>query len=257
MNKTSFISFQAVQVLFDSKTTLFNNLSLQIKKNSFTLLVGPTGSGKTNILRLIKGTIPYLINYKIKGNISLNDEIKSEENFFKQSLEVGYLFQDFDLQFVTSTVENEVIFSLENTGQSRDVIQERLTWFLQKYPIFKKLLTRNPHTLSGGELAQVVFISTIISDPDILLLDEPLQNLDFTSKSQFLNIIKSYLAKKTIIVSSHEVEPFLTFADNFLVINTKNSSLDKYTSKKEFLINMQLYPWINLSPLAIQYFFNQ
>ena len=62
MNKTSFISFQSVQVLFDSKTTLFNNLSLQIKKNSFTLLVGPTGSCKTTILRLIKGTIPYLIN---------------------------------------------------------------------------------------------------------------------------------------------------------------------------------------------------
>lgn len=254
MKSSSFISFQDVQVLFDSKTTLFNNLSFQINKNSFTVLVGPTGSGKTTILRLIKGIIPYLISYSITGNISINNEFKSEENFFRQSLEVGYLFQDFDLQFVTSSVENELIFSLENTGQSREVIQERLSWFLQKYPFFKTILTRNPHNLSGGELAQVIFISTIIADPEILLLDEPLQNLDFIAKSQFLRIIESYKNKKTIIISSHEIEPFLSIADKFLVINPQTSTIDVYDSKKDFLSNIESYPWINLSPIAIEHF---
>ena len=257
MNSSSFLSFQDVNISFKPNEYLFENLSFQIEKNSFTILIGPTGSGKTTILRLIKGIIPYLINYEIKGKIFLNNNLKMEKNFFKQSLDIGYLFQDFNLQFVTSTVENELTFGLENTGQAREIIHERLNWFLEKYPVFKKLLTRSPQTLSGGELAQIVFASTIIADPDVLLLDEPLQNLDFFGKSQFLRIIESYKKIKTIIISSHEIEPFLNVADKFLVINSKTSTIDEYFSKKDFLRHIYLYPWLNLSPMVKKYYLQE
>lgn len=256
MNSVDHIRFQGVNLTININQ-LFEKLSFSIRKNSFTLLVGPTGSGKTTILRLIKGIIPYLMSYTVNGSISIDGEQKTEENFFKQSINIGYLFQDFDLQFVGSTVEQELIFSLENMGQPRPVIRERLDWFLDKYPLFASILSRNPHTLSGGELAQVVFISTIIGDPDTLLLDEPLENLDSKSKKVFLELLRSFKGSKTIIVSSHDITPFLELTDKILVISEDNHTLREYHSKESFLQDIENYPWINLSPLAVDYYLHE
>lgn len=253
MHSTEHISFQDINLTINS-TQLFEKLIFSITKNSFTLLVGPTGSGKTTILRLIKGIIPYLMPYTVNGSIAIDGEQKTEENFFKQSIDIGYLFQDFDLQFVGSTVEQELIFSLENMGQPRPVIRERLDWFLNKYPFFTSILNRNPHTLSGGELAQVVFISTIIADPDTLLLDEPLENLDSKSKKLFLELLRSFKSKKTILISSHDITPFLELTDRILVISEDNHTLKEYDSKESFLRDIANYPWINLSSLAVNYY---
>ncbi len=193
----------------------------------------------------------------VSGTILINGEPKKEENFFKQSINIGYLFQDFDLQFVGSTVEQELIFSLENMGQPRTIIRERLDWFLAKYPFFKSILYRNPNTLSGGELAQVVFVSTIIADPDTLLLDEPLENLDSKSKNIFIDLLQSFKGKKTIIVSSHDITPFIKMADQILVISENNHTLTNYNSVKLFLNDVKKYPWLNLSSIAVKHYLQE
>ena len=257
MNNNDFISFKDVSVTLDQIQPLFEHLTCNIKKNSLTLLIGPTGSGKTTILRLIKGIIPYLITTRVLGSIFINGIEKTEKNFFRQSLDIGYLFQDFDLQFIGSTVEEELIFSLENMGQPRDIIRERLDWFLKKYPLFQSILHRNPHTLSGGELAQVVFISTIIADPDILLLDEPLENLDSISKTLFLELLHSYKGKKTIVISSHDIASFIDLTDEILVLSKDDKTITQYPSKASFLNNVNKYPWANLSPLARRYYLHK
>ena len=253
MNSQFSINCKDLSVKSNLESFLVENISFSIKKNSLNLLIGPTGSGKTTILRVIKGIIPYLISYNIQGSISINDEVKTEENFFKQSIEIGYLFQDFDLQFIGSTVEQELIFSLENMGQPRQIIQERLNWFLSKYPFFTKILHRNPHTLSGGELAQVVFISTIINDPEIILLDEPLENLDSKSKEVFIDLLMLYKGKKTILVSTHNIMPFIDLLDKIIVITGTDTPIKEYNSKEEFFNDIEYYPWINLSSLVIDY----
>lgn len=254
MDSEDYILFEDVGLKYNSESVLFGNLNFSIKKNSFNLLLGPTGSGKTSILRIIKGIIPYLAQFSLDGSILINNEIRTEQNFFKLGIDVGYLFQDFNLQFIGSTVEQELIFGLENMGQPREVINERLNWFLNKYPFLRKILQRNPHTLSGGELAQVVFISTIITDPETLLLDEPLANLDSKSRDTFLELLTSYKGKKTIIVASHDIKPFINLADKFLVISNDKQSLTEYNSTKSLFQNIDLYPWMNLSHLAITYY---
>lgn len=254
MNSEEFISFKDVGLKYHSDSELFKNLNFSIKKYSFNLLLGPTGSGKTSILRIIKGIIPYLAQFSLDGTILINNAIRSEKNFFKLGIDFGFLFQDFDLQFIGSTVEQELIFGLENMGQPRDVIKERLEWFLNKYPFLRKILQRNPHTLSGGELAQVVFISTVITDPDTLLLDEPLANLDSKSRNIFLELLASYKGKKTIIIASHDIKPFINLADKFLVISDNHQTLTEYNSKKLLFQDINLYPWMNISHLAITYY---
>ena len=257
MNDNEFISLRHVTVTLDQIQPLFENLTCNIKKNSLTLLIGPTGSGKTTILRLIKGIIPYLITATISGSVLINGKEKTETNFFRQSLDIGYLFQDFDLQFIGSTVEEELIFSLENMGQPSNIIRGRLDWFLKKYPLFQSILNRNPHTLSGGELAQIVFISTIIADPDILLLDEPLENLDSKSKTLFLGLLQSYKGKKTIVISSHDIASFIDLTDEILVLSKDDKTITQYPSKASFLQNVYRYPWVNLSPLAKWHYMNK
>ena len=250
----NFISLANVSVKVKPDISILDNFTFSILKNSFNLLLGPTGSGKTTILKVIKGIIPYLTPYEVTGSIVIDDEKKSEQNFFKQSLSIGYLFQDFDLQFIGSTVEQELVFGLENMGQPREVMQERIKWFLKKYPLFQSILHRNPHTLSGGELAQVVFLSTIISDPDVILLDEPLANLDSKSKQSFLDLLESYKGKKTIIVATHDIKPFILLTDKILVIRQEKNVIQEYISKEELFQAIEQYPWIDLSPLAITHY---
>ncbi len=254
MSFEDFIYFKDVGIKFNSNSCLFENLNFSIKKNSFNLLLGPTGSGKTSILRIIKGIIPYLAEYSLDGSILINGEVRTEKNFFKHSIDIGYLFQDFDLQFVGSTVEQELIFDLENMGQPLDVIQERLKWFLEKYSFLKTILQKNPHNLSGGELAQVVFISTVISDPSSLLLDEPLANLDSKSRGMLIELLTSFKNKKTIIIATHDIKPFIELADKFLVISNVGPVITEYESKKALLRNIKQFPWMDISPLAIKYY---
>ena len=96
MIKNSAIKLEDVQVLTNNSEIIINNINLEIEKKTFNLLIGPTGSGKTTILRLIKGLIPFLLDYQVKGKVFINGELKTEKNFFHQSIDVGFVFQDFE-----------------------------------------------------------------------------------------------------------------------------------------------------------------
>lgn len=248
------IKLDKIQVKTKNNISVVQNINLNIEKNSCNLLIGPTGSGKTTILRLIKGLIPYLIDYDVTGKIFIDNELKTEQTFFRQSIDIGFLFQDFELQFIGSTVELELAFSLENMGQPKEVITERINWIKENYPHIIQIMNRNPHTLSGGELAQVVFLSTILNDQNILLFDEPLQNLDSKGTRIFLQTLQAFLHSKTIIISTHHIEQFIPYTDNFFVLNTITNQIDQYKSKREFLTNTIKYPWLNITKKAIDYY---
>ena len=90
----------------------------------------------------------------------------------------------------------------------------------------------------------------MFSDPDILLLDEPLENLDSKSKTLFLELLHSYKGKKTIVISSHDIASFISLTDEILVLSKDEKTIIQYPSKVSFLQDIDKYPWINLSPLA-------
>ena len=248
------IRFDQVSLSYIKDQPLLTNVSFTIPENSFVLIIGPTGSGKSTLMRLIKGIIPYLLSESIEGNIIINGQIKDNNNFFEQGLNIGYLLQDFDLQFIGSNVENELVFGLENMGIPKDDMNMRLDWFFQQFPSLIDLKFREPQTLSGGELAKVEFISSVITDPSIILLDEPLENLDKSSRDEFFTTLKHFKNKKTIVVCTHEIEPYLELADKIIVLNNSSHSVTEYDSIKEFFLNISKYSWLNISKIAIDYY---
>ena len=113
------VEFNNVGLQLIQSITLFGSLNFKILQNSCCLLVGATGSGKSTILKMIKGLIPYIIPHKVTGEIIILNELKNHKNFIRQSLNIGLLFQDVEMQFIGSTVLQDLAFGLENLGIPR------------------------------------------------------------------------------------------------------------------------------------------
>lgn len=225
---------------------LFRNLSCQVPTQGCTLLVGPTGSGKTSFFRLIKGLIPFLQTHPMSGTIKLFGETKTEENFLAQNIEVGMLFQDTELQFIGSSVGHELAFGLEILGLPPTQIRQRLHFFLGKYPFLQDLWNRQPHTLSGGELVITELCATLITEPKLILLDEPLAFLDPAGKSTVVNLLQEIGKSWTTIIATHDFLPFLSLAETVIALDPEKHGVAFQGSVREFLSVVSQFSWVNV-----------
>ncbi len=175
---------------------------LSIDKGEYFVLAGPSGSGKTILLELIAGI------YKTRppGKILLDG--KDITHHKMQDRKVGMVFQDNTL-FPHLSVLKNIEFAFKHKNQERAKIVERLAGQFRLHD----LLARDPKTLSGGEIQRVVLARTLASNPDILLLDEPLSAIDTSQKDQ-LKILLRQLNRQgqTIIHVTHDFEEAYTLA---------------------------------------------
>lgn len=238
------IQFKDVSLKLQERI-IFKSLSLMIPINSFCLILGPTGSGKSTLLRLIKGIIPYYFSHPVQGEISLFGEIKSELNYLKQSLEISYLYQDPELQFVGSTVEQDLAFGLENLGIAPEKIQNILNQLDNDFPILNSLKHRSPHTLSGGEITIVEFLASILIAPKVIMCDEPLASLDKLTQNLFINyLMKNLHANRTCIITTHRIKPFLHIASYFIVLDPVTKNIAFQGTKSGFIDNIDKFLWL-------------
>ncbi len=153
---------------------MFEDLSLQIRRGEMVYLVGPTGSGKTTLFRLL-----YMDLMPDRGVVRVgeyrSDTIQPREiPYLRRSL--GIVFQDFQLLPDRNAFEN-VAFALYATGKRGSMVKSRVLQALARVGLSHKR-KRYPHELSGGEQQRVVIARAIVNDPWILLADEPTGNLD-------------------------------------------------------------------------------
>ena len=172
------IDFSNVSISFSlpngEQHSVLDEVSFHLGRSEKAYLVGPTGSGKSTILRLL-----YMDLLPDSGVVQIgdyqSDRIEEDEiPYLRRSL--GVVFQDFQLLPDRNAYEN-VAFALYATGKSRSEIQNRVTKALGRVGLTHK--RRNyPHELSGGEQQRVVIARAIANDPRVLLADEPTGNLD-------------------------------------------------------------------------------
>ncbi len=203
-------------------------VDLQFKEGDFIAIHGPSGSGKTTLLRLIAGLLrPEQGKIQVGSNIWLDTTIPV---FLPpQQRDIGLVFQDYAL-FPNMTVRENLNFALKKK-QAPHIIDE-----LMEMTDLSGLANRRPQQLSGGQQQRVALARSLVRQPKILLMDEPLSALDPEMRAHLQDyILKTHQAfHLTTILVSHDVNEIVRLADRVLVM--RNGKIEQSGSAEEVLL---------------------
>ena len=188
------------------------DLSLDIKKGEFFTLLGPSGCGKTTLLRMIAG-----FNTIEGGDFYFNETRINDLNPAKRN--IGMVFQNYAV-FPHMTVRGNVAFGLKNRKMSKEEIKKRTDEFLGLMKI-KEYENRLPERLSGGQQQRVALARALAVHPDVLLMDEPLSNLDAKLRVEMREVIKEIQNKIgiTTVYVTHDQEEAIAISDRIAVMD--------------------------------------
>lgn len=200
-------SFASVNVL--------NNISFELIKGEFFSVVGPSGCGKTTLLRIIAG-----LEFASGGEILLDG--KNASDLPPQKRNIGIVFQNYAL-FPNMTVFENVAYGLEVRKFPKDKIKEKVSSVLEKVQMSDKA-NKNVTSLSGGEQQRVSLARVIVTEPALLLFDEPLSNLDYALRLETRNEIKRLQREIgiTSVYVTHDQSEALALSDRIVVLNKGN-----------------------------------
>ena len=193
-------------------TTIIPDLSLQVKEGEFFTLLGPSGCGKTTLLRMVAG-----FNSIEGGTISFDSQVINDIAPSKRN--IGMVFQNYAV-FPHMTVRKNVEFGLKNRKVSKEEINKRVNEILETVKI-TEYANRLPERLSGGQQQRVALARAIVIKPNLLLMDEPLSNLDAMLRIEMRNAIKQIQNEVgiTTIYVTHDQEEAMAVSDRIAVMN--------------------------------------
>jgi energy-coupling factor transport system ATP-binding protein len=190
-----------VDYVYSNGTIALKQVSLNIKKGEFIAIMGQNGAGKTTLIRTFNGLIR-----PTKGSIFLEGENIDSKTIATISKKVGVIFQNPMHQLFSTTLEDEIKFSLKSLDLNKEEIQIKVDQILEEFDL-EKYRKRSPFNLSGGESKKLATASILCRDPDVLVFDEPTLGQDAKEINFLLRLIKSELERgKTIIIVTHNIE---------------------------------------------------
>lgn len=222
----AFLSLNNVS-FFYGKSEIIRDFSLDVEQGSFTTLLGASGCGKTTLLRIISGFLK-----PTEGTVSINGQVQNE--ILPNKRKIGMVFQDYAL-FPHMTVEQNLLYGLKlKKGEKRT--KEQNVELVQKTAEnlnLQKLLRRYPSELSGGQQQRVALGRTLILEPYILLMDEPLSSLDAKLRLKVREELKEIQQrlKITTIYVTHDQEEALSLSDRIAVL--RHGSLLQYGTPEQ------------------------
>jgi energy-coupling factor transport system ATP-binding protein len=208
-----------------SKCKVLNNLSFYLRKGEVLAIVGSSGSGKTTLAYCLTGIIPNYIKGNVSGEILLNGENILGKKPCELIGKIGLIMQDYETQIFGLTVEDDIIFGLENIGLNREEINKRLNWALKSLGLenYRKKYTSQ---LSSGLKQKLVIASTISMYPEIIVMDDPLLNLDWIGIKNLEKIIID-LKKQGIsfIILTKHIKGLENAIDKIIMLSNNNSEI--------------------------------
>ncbi len=196
-----------------------DNISLDIKDNSFNGVIGHTGSGKSTLLQHLNGILKPSSGSIYIDDLDITDKSVSLLDIRK---EIGLVFQYPEYQLFEDTVFKDIAFGPKNLGLSEEEICSRVEESMKLVGLdFEKFKDQSPFDLSGGEKRRVAIAGIIAMKPKILILDEPTAGLDPLSHEEILNMIDE-IHKKTqniTILVSHNMDDICRLCENIIVLN--------------------------------------
>lgn len=225
------ISLVNVVKAYDGKqknTMAVDGLNLEIAKGEFVALLGPSGCGKTTTLMMLAGLLK-----PTSGEIYFNDRLVNHVE--PRDRNIGMVFQSYALYPHLSVYEN-IAFPLRERKMSKNDIEQRVQ-STSKILQIDHLLDRKPSQLSGGQQQRVAMARALSKDPEILLLDEPMSNLDARLKLDVRDEIRKIQRKLgvTTIIVTHDQEEALAISDRVAILN--GGKIQQYASPNELFMH--------------------
>ncbi len=227
------INFNNVSFEYEDGTGIISDLNLDINDGEVVLLCGESGCGKSTLIRMINGLIPNYYKGKLSGKVTVDGHDTAASELHELAEHVASVFQNPKTQFYNVDSTEEMVFSLENRGMSRDEMDERLKRTVKKLRM-DNLVGRNLFKMSGGEKQKVACACADTSDADIIVLDEPSSNLDLHTIRELADIIKRWKSEgKTVVIAEHRLYYILPIADRVLYLN--NGKIELECSPEELI----------------------
>ena len=194
------------------ENVIIPDLNLEIKEGEFFTLLGPSGCGKTTLLRMIAG-----FNSIEGGDFYFDDRRINDLDPAKRN--IGMVFQNYAI-FPHMTVRKNVEFGLKNRKMSKEQIKEQTDKFMKLMQI-DQFADRLPERLSGGQQQRVALARALCIEPDVLLFDEPLSNLDAKLRVEMRTVIKNiqHSVGITTVYVTHDQEEAMAVSDRIAVMN--------------------------------------
>jgi energy-coupling factor transporter ATP-binding protein EcfA2 len=232
-----------------NKEYQLNEINIKIDVNKFILLAGPTGSGKTTLIRCMNGLIPQFYPGFYRGYVKVLGKDTAEAPIADLSTEVGIVFQNPENQLISMSVEHEIAFGMENLGIPREEMEKRIKEVI-KITEIEHLLDKAPFELSGGEQQRVAIASILVLEPKILVLDEPTALLDPNMADKIIKLLKKIQTEKnmTIIISEHRMDLVVPFANEIILLD--NAKILEH-GKRDEVLNGENFQRLNINKPVI------
>ncbi len=223
------------------------DINLDIEENTFVSIVGPNESGKTTLVSCIKGLIPSNFHGVWRGTVEVFGKNVRDKSAQELAREIGFVFADPEAQFTSMTVEEELVFGLENIGLPLDEIEERLQW-VSKITMIEGLFDKSPYEISGGQKQRVAIASVMAMKPRLLILDEPTSMVDPLGKDFIFQILTQLKQEEnlTLIVVEHNIEQVAPLSDMMVLVHDghilKAAPPDQFFEDVAFLQEHDIQP---------------
>lgn len=207
-----------VRYPFQQKDAL-KGINLNVQKGEKVLILGPSGGGKSTLALTLNGIIPRSIEAEIEGTVTIGEKSPLELSFREIAQHVGILFQDPETQFCMLTVEDEILFGLENLRLSKYEMERRLERSLQLVGLTKWRKAQLKE-LSGGMKQKLGIACLLAMDPEVFILDEPTANLDPASTEEIFDLLIKIgdELNKTLIFVEHKLDHLLPYLERVIVL---------------------------------------
>ncbi len=225
------IKVENVSFTYSKKTPnsyeALHNVSLEIKKNSITGIVGHTGSGKSTLVQMFNGLLKPETGTITVDDFAIDSKQKKIKNVKQLRKHVGLVFQFPEYQLFDETVEKDVSFGPKNFGMNNVDALNKAHEALAMMGIDESYYKRSPFELSGGEKRKVALAGILAIDPDILILDEPTAGLDPKSSLEVLTLVeKLHEQGKTIVIITHDMDLLFRYCDHVVLLKDGNVAFD-------------------------------
>ncbi|NLM51583.1 MAG: ABC transporter ATP-binding protein [Firmicutes bacterium] len=207
---------------------ILDNLELTVAAGEIVAIVGLSGIGKSTLCYCLSGIIPHVYGGIMTGHVYLNGRDTRDLTLPQIATTLGIVFQNPDNQLFSFTVEDEVAFGPENLCLPPEEIECRVTDALEKVGMLK-FRHANPQQLSGGQRQLIALASVLSLQPEILIFDEAMSQIDRRGKKMILEMMLKLKAEgRTIVMIEHDLEN-LFVADRVLVL--KDGRLAPFAGK--------------------------